>query len=353
MRCAGRWIVPDRARRVAGRVGRHLASGAAEVDFRARLGVALTAAVGELSRQRAAEAPPLGDFRGRLRGQLALAAAQLADERGAAPVPLRPLADDFRGRVGLALVGAAGELAGERRAAAERARRRARLRWLPRLGRPAVVIGVLLCMAGGATASSVWLVQVGNPAYGGNPQLAASAPPAAQLQALSVLRRPQTLAERGPAVQRALTDINQFTTGVRTSYVRVLESTPAGPVVLVPVERRNATPGLLGALPQRAIENALCVYYPAPSTGPTLARCFSTQQLLTDRAYIGSGGHVFGLMPDGVRSVIVADGGRRASASIRSNFFDVKMPQPHGRARRGLPVAAPPIPSVVASSGSA
>jgi hypothetical protein len=343
--------VAERGRRTASRVAHHLASGVGEVDFRARLGVQLTSAVAELTRAREAAAAPT-EFRARFGDQLALAAAALADERerATAPVPLRPAGDaEFRGRVGLALAGAAGELAAQRNVAAQRARRRARLRWLPRAGRPAVVLAVLLCMAGGATASSVWLVQVGNPAYRDNPQLAVSAPPAAQLQALSVLRRPQALNERGAAVQRALTDINQFTTGVRTSYVRVLESTPYGPAVLVPVERRNATSALLGALPQPALANALCVYYPAPQDGPTVPRCFSTEQLLGDRAFIGSGEHVFGLMPDGVRSVTVADGASHRRAAVRDNFFDVTVPRSHRVGGTGLPSAPPPIPSVTAS----
>jgi hypothetical protein len=355
MPCAGRWIVTERAIRAATRVGRHLARGARDVEFRARLGVALTEAASELARQRAARPTSAEDFRERLRGQLGLAAAQLAAERADAAPALRPVAGaDFRGRLGLALASAGRELAGTQPAAAQRARWRPRLGWLPRLGRPAVVVGVLLCMAGGATASSVWLVQVGNPAYGHNPRLSPSSPPAAQLQALSVLRRPQSVTERGPTVQRALRDINQFATGVRTSYVRVLESTPYGPVVLVPVERHRATFALSGARPQPAIENALCVYYPGQGTTeimPTSALCFSTQQLLDHQAYVGSLGHVFGLMPDGVNEVTVAEGATRLRATVRSNFFDVTARRHAAPSGSSLP-AAPPIPSVTASSSS-
>jgi hypothetical protein len=131
----------------------------------------------------------------------------------------------------------------------------------------------------------------------------------------------------------------------------VLETTPYGPVVLVPVERRNATSAPLGAQRQGASRNALCVYYPTGGRPvPTAALCFSTQQLLSHRAYLGSLGHVFGLMPDGVRSVRITDGGAPTTALVRSNFFDVTAR--HAAPTRSSLPAAPPIPSVSASPAS-
>ena len=174
---------------------------------------------------------------------------------------------DFRARLGVSLTQALVELNSRRQEAAlstavaavpPAAQRRPVLRHAFRFRKP-IAIGVALLTVGGAgaAASSLWLSPAGNPLYGFNPGLTESSPPAAQLAALAVLRRAQTPADRGPGVQAALTDVNNFTTGIRSNYVRVLGTTSGGPVVLVPVQTRNAAAG------QPAIQNALCVYYPA------------------------------------------------------------------------------------------
>ena len=99
-----------------------------------------------------------------------------------------------------------------------------------------------------------------------------------------MLRRPQTSADRGPGVQTALEDVNDFTTGVRSNYVRVLETTADGPVVLVPVAERDL-PARRGGATGRSIADALCVYYPvagASALGSHPA-CWSTAQVLAGR----------------------------------------------------------------------
>jgi hypothetical protein len=171
---------------------------------------------------------------------------------------------------------------------------------------------------------------VGNPNGGTNPGLSATAPPAAQLAALAVLRRAQTAADRGPAVQAALVNVNDFTTGVRSGYVRLLETTADGPVVLVPVaERDPTTAGPAGTAAHGAIADALCVYYPVAGTtlGATPS-CWSTSQLLSGQALAVTDGHVFGLAPDGVDSVTVSvsSGAMPISAPVAENFFDVALP---------------------------
>ena len=207
-------------------------------------------------------------------------------------------------------------------------------------------MGIALLTVGGAgaAASSLWLSPAGNPLYGFNPGLTESAPPAAQLAALSVLRRAQTPADRVPGVQAALTDVNNFTTGIRSNYVRVLATTSGGPVVLVPVQTRNA------AATQPAIQNALCVYYPA-SGGATVQNqieCWSTQQVLAGQAYAGLSSHEFGLAPDGMSSVSVSLGSVVRSASISGNFFDVSLPVGGGANQPTSLPSTPNLPSTPA-----
>jgi len=293
----------------------------------------------------------VSDFRTRLGAQLGAAAVALAREGARADLRTRPGAQqtvaavtppallpriprvaaegDFRARLGGQLAGAAARLAAAHAPAPVRsgAVRAPRARWalMPRVARLALA-GVFGALAGAATASSVWLVAVGNPDGGTNPGITATPPPRAQLEALAVLRRGQSAADRGADVRTALEDVNDFTTGVRTSWVRVLESTPAGAVVLVPVARRDAGPPASAGGATQAIPNALCVYYPvsgASALGATPV-CWRTAQLLSAHAVSASDGRVFGLAPDGVRSVAISvNGGPAVDAPVSGNFFDV------------------------------
>ena len=238
---------------------------------------------------------------------------------------------DFRARLGVSLTQALVELNNRRQEAALStavatvppvAHRRPVLRHAIRFRKPIAVGIALLSLGGaGAAASSLWLSPAGNPLYGFNPGLTESAPPAAQLAALSVLRRAQTASDRGPGVQAALTDVNNFTTGIRSNYVRVLSTTSGGPVVLVPVQTRNA------AAAQPAIQDALCLYYPQAGSGLSDdITCWSTAQVLGGQAFGGLATHEFGVVPDGVTSVNVSLGSWVKSVPVTGNFFDVSPP---------------------------
>ena len=261
---------------------------------------------------------------------------------------------DFRARLGVSLTEALVELNSRRQeatlspgvAAAPPLRRRRRplIGYALRFRKP-IAVGVALLTVGGAgaAASSLWLSPAGNPLYGFNPGLTESAPPAAQLAALSVLRRAQTAGDRGPGVQTALTDVNNFTTGIRSNYVRVLATTSGGPVVLVPVQTRNA------AATQPAIQDALCIYY--PGSGDALQNhlgCWSTAQVLAGQAFGGLASHEFGLVPDGVSSVSVSLGSVTKPVSVSSNFFDVSLPVGGGG---NQPANLPSAPTVALSRG--
>ena len=259
---------------------------------------------------------------------------------------------DFRARLGVSLTQALVELNSRRQDAALStvvavppvAHRHPVLRHAVRFRKP-IAVGIALLTVGGAgaAASSLWLSPAGNPLYGFNPGLTESAPPAAQLAALAVLRRAQTASDRGPGVAAALTDVNNFTTGIRSNYVRVLGTTSAGPVVLVPVQTRNA------AAAQPAIQDALCVYY--PQNGPGLSNhigCWSTQQMLAGQAFAGLASHEFGIVPDGVSSVNVSLGSWSESVAVTSNFVDASLPVTGGG---NQPTSIPTAPTVTLSRG--
>ena len=260
---------------------------------------------------------------------------------------------DFRARLGVSLTQALVELNSSRQEAAlssavaavpPLSHQRPVLRHAFRFRKP-IAIGVALLSVGGAgaAASSLWLSPSGNPLYGFNPGLTESAPPAAQLSALSVLRRAQTASDRGPGVQAALTDVNNFTTGIRSNYVRVLGATSSGPVVLVPVQTRNA------AASQPAIQDALCLYYPVSVPGlSNNVSCWSTAQVLAGQAFAGLAAHEFGVVPDGVNAVNVSLGSWAKSVPVTGNYFDVSLPVAGGG---NLPTNLPSTPAVTLSRG--
>jgi hypothetical protein len=230
---------------------------------------------------------------------------------------------EFRQRLAVPLTHALIVLGRERRTPAAQAPVSSPPRRIPlRLHRPLAVAVAMLAVGGVATGSTLWLAPAGNRSFGYNPGLSSSVPPAGQLGALSVLRRAQTDTDRGPGVQAALADVNNLTTGVRSNYVRVLAMTNHGPVVIVPVQQRNAS-GDAAAIP-----NALCVYYSFSRSTVTYTNthCWSTQQLLGAGALAQIANHVYGMAPDGVASVTVAEGGWHASVPVTGNFFSATVP---------------------------
>ena len=312
-----------RLRSLSGELSERLLEGFAEVEFRARLSVALTEALAELAAQR--------------RRTVATRAAASTFAPFGAEAQVTAASD---------------QLANQGEEAVATGRRAAVRTWSlhPRAVRLRYALPVgfaLVAVTGAATASSLWLAPAGNPTYGFNPGLASTAPPAAQLGALTVLRRLQTDGDRTHGVQAALTDVNNFTTGLRSNYVRVLETTRAGPVVLVPVQRRGAS--AVGGRARPAIRDALCVYYPFTDRGSlnTNTHCWSTEQLLAGQALAGIGAHEYGLVPDGVLSVRVAVGTSKQSVPVHGNFFDVTLPV--GSRTAGLSTGVPISPTITFS----
>lgn len=196
-------------------------------------------------------------------------------------------------------------------AARERARPRRRV--LRRTG----ALGVAVVLAGGtAVAATTWRPQLGDDDRG-HPTVAAQSVPADQVNALGVLRREQTTADRGPRVQATLRLLAPSEDGgVHVDGVRLLAEHDGGALVLVPLERIGRDdPGY----PSSIRRDVICAlqYSDAGGAGKS---CGTTADLRAgdiagsmsvDRGLIGADDlaetkmRYFQLVPDGVARVEV------------------------------------------------
>jgi hypothetical protein len=295
-----------------------VAAGAA--DFRVRFGIQLTNAAADLAAARRPLAAPA-------RRAWALRIPRLGFPPANRPLARVLGLGDFRARFGIQLTRAAGELAAARQGLAgapERRPLRLPRALIPRLSRPIIVGLSLTAFAGTAVAAlALWTPVLGDSRFGeAPPTLSATAPPPDQLAALGVLRREQTPADRSGALATgALQAINASSSGVRTNYIRVLAgATGASGFVLVPVAERRASLSSPAAIP-----DALCLY--AAQSGAFAVNCYSLAQVRAGTARNVAFGQVFGLAPDGVSAVsITAAGGVDVSAPVQNNFFDTTLP---------------------------
>jgi hypothetical protein len=232
------------------------------------------------------------------------------------------------------------ELAGDLATAAERlaatpapVRRRRRLR-LAALGSVAV-----LAASGVATAAtSLWHPQVGD---GSKPSsIAHDAPPQDQLDALGVLRRAQTDADRGQNSEYTLKFFGDLR-GVRLDYVRLLGTQTGGAGYVLVSAASEGTDGLVaklralkatkaGRVAREPLKDPLCLFARDPVNGGGM-NCFTLQQILDGRAVMGmSPEHgpltQFGLVPDSVASVRVGSAADAPVVDVHDNFFDVTTP---------------------------
>lgn len=214
----------------------------------------------------------------------------------------------------------------ERNSAGARARSGLRVRGHTR--RLLLAAGSLAIITGTALAAiQPWNPTLGGPGRG-HPSVALRPPPASELKMLGVLRRPQTAADRGPAVRAELSLVGSQVRGVRTAYIRQLGQTLGRrAVVLVPVSRfGEIQPGF----PSPLVSNALCVVFPFPA-GPghpsgAAFPCWTAAEVRSGRALSAARGPsellIFGLVPDGVRSVRLSLRDTAAvTVAVHSNFF--------------------------------
>ena len=204
----------------------------------------------------------------------------------------------------------------------------------------------LLASATALAATHPWSPTLGGP-HRGHPTTSTSPVPSTELRLLGVLRRPQTAADRAPAVQttlRFLVAAEQH--GVRTASIRNLGASPAAPdraIIAFSLTHEGLTDGTVPGA-----SNDVCLVFPVllasqtstitdahgqPRTvttygGPAAAQsCGNAQQLqqgaIRQAAQIGPGLYWFGLVPDGVHTVqIHAATGHTTSVAVHDNFFD-------------------------------
>jgi hypothetical protein len=207
----------------------------------------------------------------------------------------------------------------------------------------AAIVGV----GGVATAATgLWNPQIGDGSDA--PSVARDAPPQAQLDALGVLRRPQTDADRGENSEYTLKFFGSLR-GVRLAYVRLLGTEAGGAgYVLVPAasEGTDGVPARLRALKAQhdagaggvppkdslsATKDPLCLFARDPSGSGGGVNCFSLQQVLDGRATMGrSPAHgpltQFGLVADNVAQVRAGNGPTAPVVDVRDNFFEITTP---------------------------
>jgi hypothetical protein len=213
--------------------------------------------------------------------------------------------------------------------------------------RAAIAVAALLLVAAPALAvTRPWEPQAGDPRFPNPPHISQDAPPGEQLLALSVLRRAQTAQDRGPATAYALRFFSAHTRDIRAPYIRLLALTgrPGRAVVLVPAANYDPLPSNAPkALHDRiAINDPLCVFYPDGNGDGGAKSCFSLGQIEEGQMPPSLGRHFYGLVPDGVTTVILhwRDGSKTAARVNSNNFWDVQSPATAG--------AVPPAPTSVA-----
>lgn len=207
------------------------------------------------------------------------------------------------------------------------------------------LLTVAAALAGGTAlaATTPWSPTVGDERRG-HPTLATTEVPAAQRDALAVLRRPQEDRDRTPAVAELLKLlIADLTGGVHLPSVRALDVRPDGTTVLFAAERDGKNqPGF----PPEERREVVCLLYgtdiaiirgvrtriPGPSAGTT---CGTTTDLRRGRIFMGAQWdgrlELNGLVPDGVAGVAVTlRTGRTVEASVENNTFHIDTAVPDG-----------------------
>lgn len=200
---------------------------------------------------------------------------------------------DFLDQLGCELDGAAGRLIREQR----------RTRYRGILAPAAAMAAVA------AIAVAVW------PSAPADPEReVAPAAPQSAADILSVLRRPESEADRGPAARQGREMLSRLVTG--DVQFRLLATTAGGEgIVLAAGEAVHRPAGGSG--------DGICVHYPQGEGGG--GGCWSVQDVAQARAYGGVAGHMHGLAPDGVARVQVDTLEDSTVVPARENLFDVEL----------------------------
>lgn len=186
----------------------------------------------------------------------------------------------------------------------------------------------LSCLAFGGTAmaaTGAWNPSIGT---GSEPSTLSSTPvPAALTAHLGVLRRGQTAQDRSTEVEASMAS-GDAPDGVRLDSVRYLAPGTNGEAVILLSGVRTAS--------YETDEEPVCVYRPFTALGHTEADspCFGLGALLSGHAWamstvaggagVGESGFAYGLVPDGVATVIAKFGSAPdVAVPVKNNYWEL------------------------------
>lgn len=193
-------------------------------------------------------------------------------------------------------------------------------------------VGLLATAAVLVTGTAVAATTPWNPTLGGDngvdpPTRTTGDVPAEQARALEVLRRPQTDADRSPAVLDALRTVSpRIGSGLNVDGIRLLRKHSQDNVLLLPFEQAGPEED-----PRNQIPDGLCVYTAytgaagsgpsdaggAPAPTPISAASCGT---LADIQH----GRVTGLVPDGVSRVrATLSDGKSVTVDVADNYYEL------------------------------
>jgi hypothetical protein len=213
-------------------------------------------------------------------------------------------------------------------------------------------LGVVAAVAAPAIAAG--LSPVLRDFLGQTVSTSADAPPAEQLALLGILRDPPAQAIVDPATLG--TSLLSGIHGIRTGYIRRLPAAPGFPHQLLYTVTSgeiggpaiNPRTGAVGPPPEAA--NLICVESFEPDGGG--GDCTETSVLTSGHWIESSGLDGYGLVPDGVASVVLrySDHPSETEAVTENTFSFRGYPAPEGPVVNGTPQTSPgPTPEVPSS----
>lgn len=200
--------------------------------------------------------------------------------------------------------------------------RRPRVRRSARRAGTAIVIAGVALTGPAIAANHLWGPLLGRPDIdNGSPAASAARPPEATLSVLGVLRREQSPEDRRIAGDGLLATLSPRTTGVMTAYIRAVATSGKRHVAVVPVA--EVSQGDIASGSRRiALTDALCL-----TDGEALS-CGNVQDLVAGRLFVIAGATEYGLVPDGVATIVLRyPSGRRLTRTIHDNAYVAVAPQ--------------------------
>lgn len=189
-------------------------------------------------------------------------------------------------------------------------------RWRP-TQRVAILATVGLLVGGTAVAATVpWSPKLGGDRRDDQVTRATQPLPQAQIDALGVLRRPQSAADRTPAVEQALRRVSHLGAGLHVDGIRKLRDHVDGTVLLIPLQRVGPKDAPAAA----RIRDGLCIFRTNETLSFAGAGCGTVADLKRGRIRSITDG----LVPDGVRRVrVTLTTGKVLTADVKDNYYEL------------------------------